>query len=93
MAGAGTVHGGHVGGVLSGNRQTMTFDGEHMAPVETGCPTCKSADTISTEATLVRDTRHCFGCRRSFDIELSGPPQLRLRREDRSNALASERRR
>ena len=66
---------------------------KNMAQVDTGCPTCKSADTISTEATLARDTRHCFGCRRSFDIKLSGPSQQRLRREDRSNALASERRR
>ena len=66
-------------------------------PMTTGseliCPACKSADTMSTEATMARDTRHCFGCRRSFDIELSGPPQNRLRREDRSNALPSERRR
>lgn len=65
----------------------MTADAELL------CPTCKSADTISTGATLARDTRHCFNCRRSFDIELSGSPQNRLWREDRSNALPSERRR
>jgi transposase-like protein len=64
-----------------------------MGQEDTGCPTCKSADTMSTDVTLVRDTRHCFGCRRSFDIELSGPTEKRLRREDRSNALPSERRR
>ena len=64
-----------------------------MGQEDTGCPTCKSADTISTETTLTRDTRHCFGCRRSFDIELSTPPEVRLRREDRSSALASLRRR
>jgi hypothetical protein len=59
----------------------------------TACPTCKSADTISTEATLARDTRHCFGCRRSFDIELWEPPRKRLRRENWSDALSFERRR
>jgi hypothetical protein len=57
------------------------------------CPTCHSADTISTEATLDHETRHCFGCRRSFEIELCEPPEKRLRREDRSNPLPSERRR
>ena len=58
-----------------------------------GCPTCKSADTMSTGATLVRDTRYCFGCRKSFDIELSGPPEERQRREDGSNTFFSQRRR
>lgn len=58
-----------------------------------GCPTCQSADTISIEATLVRVTRYCYGCRRSFDMELSGPPERPLQREDRSNAFPSERRR
>lgn len=64
-----------------------------MGREHSGCPTCQSADTISIEATLVRDTRYCYGCRRSFDMELSGPSEKRLPREDRSNALPSERRR
>lgn len=46
-----------------------------MGRENSGCPTCQSADTISIEATLVRDTRYCYGCRRSFDMELSGPPE------------------
>ncbi len=62
-----------------------------MGRENSGCPTCQSADTISIEATLVRDTRYCYGCRRSFDMELSGSPEKRLQREDRSNALPSER--
>ncbi len=64
-----------------------------MGQEDTGCPTCKSVDTISTDATLARDTRHCFGCRRSFDIELAGPPDIRLRHDDRSNAVRVARRR
>ena len=65
----------------------------YMEQEHTACPTCKSADTMSTETTWARDTRHCFGCRRSFDIEFSSPPTERLRREDRSDAFLSERRR
>ncbi len=64
-----------------------------MKQEQTGCPTCKSADTIRTEATLARDTRHCFGCHRSFDMELSTPSEERYRSEDRSNSFVSKRRR
>ena len=77
---------------LAANQTTTSME-KTVGQETTGCPTCQSADTISTGATLARDTRHCFCCRRSFDIELSGPLQRRLRREDRSNALPSERRR
>ena len=58
-----------------------------------GCPTCKSADTMSTEMTLTRDTRHCFACRKSFDIELTIPTEERRRRDDRSDSAMSQRRR
>ena len=58
-----------------------------MGQEDTKCPTCRSADTISTEATLARDTRHCFGCRQSFDIELPGSAEKRVRRDDRSNVV------
>ena len=64
-----------------------------MGQEETGCPTCKSKDTMSTEVTWVRDTRYCYGCRRSFDVELPSPSKERNRREDRSDAVFSQRRR
>lgn len=77
---------------ISRREPSGNMGAENMWQEVMGCPRCKSADTISTVATLARDTRYCFGCRRSFEIDLSGPPQKRLRREDRSNALPSERR-
>jgi len=65
---------------------------ERMQQEQPGCPTCKSSDTIRTEATLARYTRYCFDCRRSFDVQLSDPPE-RHRRDDLSNAYLAQRRR
>ena len=64
-----------------------------MQQEHTSCPTCKSSDTMSTEATLARDTRHCFGCRQSFDIVSSSPPEEPHWREDGANSEWSPRRR
>lgn len=50
-----------------------------------GCTRCKGADTICTDSTLTRETRYCFACRRSFDVDLSGPPDRQRRRDDYPN--------
>jgi len=59
----------------------MKTSEERIGQKNTRCPMCQSGDTVSTEATLTRDTRHCFGCHRSFDVELSRSEEKRLPRE------------
>ena len=43
----------------------------------TGCPACKSGDTVRTDSTLVREARYCFTCHRRFDVELVRPDRRR----------------
>ena len=49
----------------------------------TGCPACKSGDTVRTDSTLVREARYCFTCRRRFDVELVRPDRRRRAADQR----------
>ena len=64
----------------------LTREGRHLEQNLSGCPQCKAADTVCTDRTLARETRYCYICRRSFDIDLASAPKQR-RREDRMGQM------